>query len=196
MRHQGKTKNKERIVMRALELNGKGKKEVKCFNCEGDHYISQCQELLELQKVREEGRITAATWEDNTFCTYQVNTIRVEGFSPMEVLLDNQLDISIMKLELLRMLELAEKSIRVNGVGSVQLVAHQTGYFQDFFECMQVGIPKRTCRRPFTVHLPKKDLGFHRRSKLHVADFAEQGNWSPEHILKWKIVEQGRHMNH
>jgi hypothetical protein len=82
-------------------------------------------------KTREKGKITLAAWEGNTFCTYQVNTIGINGFSPTEVLLDNQTDVSVMKPE--RMVKPAEKPIRVNGVGGVQLLADQTGYLQDFF---------------------------------------------------------------
>jgi hypothetical protein len=111
----------------------KEKKKVKCFHCEGDHYVSQCPELLELQKAKEEGNITAATWEGSTFYTYQVNTIGMKGFSPMEVLLDNQADISIMRLKLLRLLKPTGRSIKVNSIGGVQLVASLTGYLQDFF---------------------------------------------------------------
>lgn len=71
-------------------MQGRSKKQVKCFNCEGDHYISNCPELLALKKAKEEGRIMAAAWEGSTFCTYQVNTVGVEGFGPMEVLLEYQ----------------------------------------------------------------------------------------------------------
>jgi hypothetical protein len=43
-----------------------------------------------------------ATWDVSTFITYQVNAIGIDGFKPMEVLLNNQANISIMRLELLR----------------------------------------------------------------------------------------------
>ena len=84
----------------SVSLQGRPKKQVKCLNCEGDHYVSNCPELLALRKAKEEWRLTAATWEGSTFCTYQVNALGVEGFGPTEVLLDNQADISIMRPDL------------------------------------------------------------------------------------------------
>ena len=57
----------------------------------------------------------------------------MEGLGSAEVLLDNQANISIMKPDLLRMLEPDEKPIRVNGVGGVQLVVIETGYLHDYF---------------------------------------------------------------
>jgi hypothetical protein len=126
-KHQGNQKeevpgeDEEQEKSGDMSVNSQGwlKKQVKCFNCEGDHYVSNCLELLALKKAKEEGRTTAATWEGSTFCTYQVNAAGVEGFGPTKVLLDNQADISIMKPDLLRMLEQAEKPIRVNGVGGI-----------------------------------------------------------------------------
>jgi hypothetical protein len=171
------------------ERQKRPKKQIKCFNCEGDNYVSNCPELLALRKAKVEGKLTAATWEGSTFCTYQVNTVGVEGFGPTKVLLDNQADISIMKPDLLRMLEVTEKPIRVNGVGGVQLVVSETGYLQDFFRVyatkdtkanvlcfMDVeDLYKITYKQgtSFTVHLPDRDIMFKRRNKLYVANFVE-----------------------
>jgi len=47
---------------------GRTKKEINCFNCKGDHYISNCPELIALCKAKEEGKITAAMREGSTFC--------------------------------------------------------------------------------------------------------------------------------
>jgi hypothetical protein len=109
----------------------KEKRQVECFNCKGDHYVSQCPELLELHMAKEDANITAVTWEGSTFHTYQVNSIGMKGLGAMEVLLDNQVNISIMRLELLRMLEPVSRPIIVSDVGGVQLVASETGYLQD-----------------------------------------------------------------
>ncbi len=78
-----------------------------------------------------------AVWEANAFHTvrtYQVNATGLSGFSPTEVLLDNQADISIVRPELLRGLRDTEHTVRVNGVGGVQMELSKAGYLQDFFE--------------------------------------------------------------
>jgi hypothetical protein len=108
----------------SVSLQGRPKKQIKCFNCEGDHYVNNCPEFLALRKAKEEGKLTAATWEGSTFCTSQVNALGIEGFGPTKVLLNNQADISIMRPDLLRMLEVAEKTIRVNGIGGGAALAH------------------------------------------------------------------------
>jgi hypothetical protein len=93
------------------------KKPVKCFNCEGDHYVNNCPELKEWRKAKETGSMVAATWEGNTFATYRVNSIGMKGLGATEVLLDNQANISIMRPELLRMLEPVDRPVKVSGVG-------------------------------------------------------------------------------
>jgi hypothetical protein len=75
-----------------------------------------------------------AAWEANVYHTYQVNAMGMSGFSSTEVLLDNQADISIMRPELLRQLRPTNGTVRVNGVGGVQLELKQVGYLEDFFE--------------------------------------------------------------
>ncbi len=60
--------------------------------------------------------------EASTFMTFkQVNNIRYTGLSETKVLLDNQADISIMKPSLLHALAPAEKTVKVDGVGRLQL---------------------------------------------------------------------------
>jgi hypothetical protein len=89
-------------------------------------------------KVREEQEgFASAVWEANayhTMRTYQVNAAGFKGFSPMEVLLDIQAGISIMRPELLRAIWPVEEVLWVNGVGGVQLELHRAGYLDDFFE--------------------------------------------------------------
>ncbi len=65
------------------------------------------------------------------FATYlekQVNTIGYSIFRETEVLLDNQVDISIIKPGLLRAFKPAEKKVHVNGVGGLQLTIDRKGY--------------------------------------------------------------------
>jgi len=62
-----------------------------------------------------------------------VNAIGVNGFKPTEVLLDNQANISIMRPELLRAFEKTEQTVRITGVGGMQLCTNETGYLEDFF---------------------------------------------------------------
>ncbi len=82
-RRQGNQKEEIPGQDQEQEKTGKGstgsqvraKKEIKCFDCEGDHYVRQFPKLLALQKVKEEGKITVATWEGSIFCTYQANAV-------------------------------------------------------------------------------------------------------------------------
>ncbi len=65
-----------------------------------------------------------AAWEANAFHTmraYQVNAFRFKGFSPVEILLDNQAEISIMRPELLRLLRPVDEHLLANGIGGVQI---------------------------------------------------------------------------
>jgi hypothetical protein len=62
-----------------------------------------------------------------------VNAIGIGGFKPTEVLLDNQANISIMRLELLSAFEKTENGVRVHGVGGAQLYTDETGYLEDIF---------------------------------------------------------------
>jgi hypothetical protein len=166
------------------------KKPVKCFNCEGDHYVNNCPELKEWQKAKESGNVVA-TWEGNTFAAYRVNSIGVKGLGATEVLLDNQADISIMLPELLRMLEPVKSPVKISGVGGVQLVAKESGYVQDFFRVYASNDTRANVLcfsdvedmyeityvqgQSFTVHLPERDIVFRRKDKLYVADFTTFG---------------------
>ncbi len=62
-----------------------------------------------------------------TYLEKQVNAIGYSGFRETEVLLDNQADISIMKPGLLHAFKPAEKKVRVNGVGGLQLNVDRKG---------------------------------------------------------------------
>ena len=81
--------------------NGEGeqpsKEKVKCFYCGKDHYINNFPEFLQFKKSKEDKKQAAAMWDVSMFVTYQVNAIGIDGFKMMEVLLDNQANISIMR---------------------------------------------------------------------------------------------------
>jgi hypothetical protein len=81
-----------------------------------------------------------------TFVTYQVNAIALGSFKPMEVLPNNQANISIMRPELLSAFQEAESEVRINRVGDVQLkTTKQTGLtYLIFSACTQVLIQKQT----------------------------------------------------
>jgi hypothetical protein len=70
----------------------------------------------------------------HTTQTYQVNAMDLKGFSPTEVLLDNQANIYIIRLELLRALQPVNQHVKVKGVGGIQLEVQQARYLEDFFE--------------------------------------------------------------
>jgi hypothetical protein len=82
--------------------------------------------LVKQQQSKEEdkGDFVNAAWEVNAFHTmrtYQVNATGLKGFSPMEVLFDNQADISIVRPELLWSLQPVNKHECINSVGGTQL---------------------------------------------------------------------------
>jgi hypothetical protein len=75
--------------------DGTPKKPVKCFNCDGDHYIRDFPELKRNKaNDADDTNMAAAMFEATTFVTYQVKAVSYSGFKPMEVLLDNQANIS------------------------------------------------------------------------------------------------------
>ncbi len=132
-----------------------------------------------------------------TYLEKEVNTIGYSGFRETEVLLDNQADISIMRPGLLHAFKPAEKTVRVNGVGGLQLTVDRKGYLEDFFDVYTSEHTKANVlsfsevedtydityipRQAFVVHLPERDLVFKRRGKLYIADFARD---SHVHVTK------------
>ena len=135
--------------------------------------------------------MAAATFEATTFVTYQVNAVSYSGFKPMEVLLDNQANISVMKPGMLCHIEPAKEEVNICGVGGLQLRVKETGYLNEFFRVYASEDTKANVLsfadvedlydvtyvrgESFVVHLPSRDLEFVRRGKLYVADFAKEG---------------------
>jgi hypothetical protein len=169
-------------------LSGK-KRPVKCFNCGEEHYISNCPEFIQFKKAKEDREKNAtAMWDASTFATYQINVVGTIGLERSDVLLDNQVDVSVMHPSLLSAIERADVEIPVNGVGGVQLVTDRTGYLEDFFRVYASTDTRANVLsfadveglydvtydkgKSFTVHLPDRDIVFYRKKKLYVADFS------------------------
>jgi len=63
------------------------------------------------------------------------NAVHVtQGLLPTEVLLDNQVNISILHPMLLSNVKKAKQKIRVKGVGGTQLIVYMLGHLDGFFE--------------------------------------------------------------
>lgn len=109
---------------------GNRKKEtLEVFQLWEEHYVNNCLELLQLRKAHEgKTKQSTATWDTSKFTMYLVNAIGGKGIGLIEVLLDNQADISIMRPELLCEIELVDREIQVSGIGSVQLIVKSAGY--------------------------------------------------------------------
>jgi hypothetical protein len=196
-RRSGKQQQQqEPFVTDSNKQDNKQKRPIKCFICEGPHFANKCPDRKQSADQDESGnedeRHAHMTWGEATmFRTYlekQVNAIGYSGFRETEILLDNQADISIMRPGLLRAFKPAEKTVRVNGVGSIQLTVDRKGYLEDFFDVYASEHTKVNVlsfsevedtydityipHQAFVVHLPERDLVFKRRGKLYIADFA------------------------
>lgn len=101
MQQQVSVNNPPVVVSKIQEEAQKEKKDVKCFKCgEFGHYMSKCPNA--------EDKMTNLTWDASVFITYHVCSIKkVEKVLLNQVLLDNQSDISIMKPNLLTIVQRA-----------------------------------------------------------------------------------------
>jgi hypothetical protein len=176
-RKNGKDKKDGGVNDNQKKGDGTPKKPVKCFNCEGDHYVRDCPELKRNKANNADTNMAAATFEATTFVTYQVNTVSYSGF--------------MMKPGLLHHIEPAKEEVNICGVGGLQLHVKETGYLNEFFrvyasEDMKANVLSfadvedlydvtYVRGESFVVHLPSRDLEFVRRGKLYVADFAKEG---------------------
>jgi hypothetical protein len=68
---------------------------------------------------------------------FTIMPLEPEKFGLTNVLLGNQVNISIMRPELLCTIKPVDEEIRVSGAGGVQIVK-STGYLQLFYEYIQV----------------------------------------------------------
>jgi hypothetical protein len=81
---------------------------IECFACgELGHYDNKCLQRKKSEESEDESTMRSAyvTWDASTFVTYQVKKVNATGmvgkFKRMEVLLDNQADVSVMHPSLL-----------------------------------------------------------------------------------------------
>jgi hypothetical protein len=190
-------------------------KKLECFICGDEHYASNCPHRKTISSGKadasydeEEGGFVNAAWDANAFHTartYQVDSAGRRGFTMTEVLLDNQADISIVWPELLRAIWPISETVKVKGVGGVQLKLNQVGYLQDFFEVYssnkaRVNILSFTeveemyplsCvpHEGFVVHMGNKDVLIKRRGKMHVADFREFTALATQMYTKGEVAQ-------
>ncbi len=131
--------------------------------------------------------------EEDTVKEYTVNNVvqQHRRLLPSEVLLDNQANISVIHPMLLEDVRQADRKIKVNGVGGVQLIVEQTGRLPEFFNVYASTQTKANVlsfaevedkykitylrREAFVVHMAERDLVFSRRDKLYVADWYQYG---------------------
>jgi hypothetical protein len=97
------------------------------------------------KKEAENKRKQYVTWEDadeedilqesSSYVTYKLYKSMEESskFGKYDLLLDNQADVSIVHLRLLRDVLVAESPITVKGIGGRWLKASYTGYLEEFF---------------------------------------------------------------
>lgn len=99
-----------------------------------------------------------ATWQDYKASIYTMvrskkepecmvnNAVNMtQALLPTKVLLNNQGDISIVHLMLLKNIEKVERRIKVKGVDGLQLVVDQVGILEVFSQYMLVNIPRPMC---------------------------------------------------
>jgi hypothetical protein len=115
-----------------------------------------------------------------------------QGLSKTEVLLDNQVNISIVNPCLLKNVRKANHRVRVKGVGGTQLIVDQVGDLDGFFEVYTSEHTRANVlsfanvedkyvvmykeKEAFTVQLScGKTIDFTRRNKLYVADWQDTG---------------------
>ncbi len=123
-----------------------------------------------------------ATWEVSVHVTIRVVQVhnavdKNKKLVDDEVLLDNQVDISIIHPRLLQHVKDSEDRAKVNGVRGPQLIVNKTGYLPDFFEVYTSAETKANVlsfaevedkyrityipKEAFVVHLADRDIAFH-----------------------------------
>jgi hypothetical protein len=176
---------------------------IQCFRCgEYGHYSTSkdCPKHESKKNRGKEANVngTWGAWEDvaGVFLTIQeveqVSVYMMKGLLPLEVLLDNQANISIVHPRLLKNVRDSEHQIRFKGVGGVQLIVDKVGDLDGFFQvyasenitvnilCFADVEDKYAITyekgRAFTVHLADgKTVEFGRWNKLYVADWNTTG---------------------
>jgi hypothetical protein len=179
---------------------------IECFRCkEPGHYSSSKDCPLHPSKQKAESRAVSSTWQEYeaSMCT----TVRIEeeemeehmvtnavhimqGLLPMELLLDNQANISILHPMLLNNIKKVKQKIKVKGVGGTQLIVDMVGHLAGFFEVYASEHTKAnvlsfvniedlykityTHKDLLIVHmLDDKRIEFKQKDKLYVADWVK-----------------------
>jgi hypothetical protein len=120
---------------------------IQCFRCkEFGHYSTSTDCPLHEKKEGQKQGIVNSIWgsfqeylEAGMFATMkeeeqQGSVYMTKGLLPMEVLLDNQANISIVNPRLLKNVRECDHQIKVKGVGGTQLIVHKVGDLEGFFE--------------------------------------------------------------
>ena len=109
-----------------------------------------------------------------------------KSFGHDDVILDNASSVSIFCPELLRDIECAAKSMKINGVGGHQFEVTKTGYLDPLFrvyasdnthanilslpEVEEKFLVMYAPQENFIIHLPERDIVFHHRGGMYIAD--------------------------
>jgi hypothetical protein len=217
-KRKGRGKVKGKNSTKSSEANNKGKKkDKKCFVCdELGHFVNKCpkkkrqtEQEADAEDSGAEKRHGNITWDANTFVTHHnvMNIAAMHKFKRTKVLLDNQVDVSVIHPDLLRDLQLAEKTVRINGAGGFQFETSTKGHLQDFFSVyasekttvniLSFGEAEEEYdisyipHTVFIVHLPDRDITFHHCGKLYVADWAEQITDNEKHVYTTVYTKAG-----
>jgi hypothetical protein len=151
------------------------------------HYANKCPMN---QAGNEDERHVHVTWDASTFVTYHVHATGMVGkFKRSEMLLDNQVDISVIHPSLLREIEQSESPVNINGVGGVQFAIDKEGYLDDFFHVYTsedthanvlsfLEVEDKYCItyvlwEAIIIHLPDRGIRFECRGKMYIADWSK-----------------------
>jgi hypothetical protein len=180
---------------------------IQCFRCkEFGHYSTSKDCPMNKSKKKEQDAQANGTWgqweeqfDAGMFMTMQERTLEdhgsvymTQGLSKTELLLDNQVNISIINPCLLKNVRKANHRVRVKGVGGTQLIVDQVGDLDGFFEVYasehtRVNILSFANvedkyivtykeKEAFTVQLScGKTINFTRRNKPYAADWQDTG---------------------
>jgi hypothetical protein len=145
---QNKTQQKEDGKTEGDNKPQKDLSKVKCYGCGKKGHMKNsplCPKNVKKEKKRQADRagFMNATWceeieasmytmvrvEEEDMKEYMVDMAvnAIKGITLTQVLLDNQADISVMHPMMLSDVRLAERKIRVSGVGGVQLIVDKVG---------------------------------------------------------------------
>lgn len=157
----------------------------KCWSCGEFGHLTNSKACLNKRKKQElEAALVNAAWQEyeaireEQVKEYTVNNaVNVtQALLHTEILMDNQANISIVHPSLLENVRKASKSIRVKGVGGVQLVVDQVGTLNGFSQVYASNKMKANvlsfadvedmynithrCQEAFIVHMVMQDIVF------------------------------------